>query len=304
MSRVLRGIENYVTSDSMRVMRLHYSADPDKNSETEIGRKWLTSMKKGFPGGMSGTKWQQEMEINFQIYGGRKVYPDWLERQPHVAVEPFNVPEDWPIYAGYDYGTSNPMAFTPIAFASVDECYQIDEIIQTGLSVPQQAKLILEKPYWGRVRGIVGDPSIWRKNQAADEEQLKSIGQMFEDEGSFMERGRNEPGVDMSYVALLDGYLWDTKNKPKFRIFDHCKETLKCYRNLRKRQHTTAHAIANMDDPEAIVQKGIDAFDANKYILLSRGFETPTQLVSMPGTWGWWEEQINQKARRGRNVLR
>lgn len=284
-------------------MRLHYSADPAKDPDTEKGLRWFTSQVRGYPGGQAGAKWQQEMEINFQIYSGQKVYPDWQERQQKVAVEPFDIPEEWPVYAGYDYGTSNPMAFTPIAFASNDECYQIDEIVLTDLSVPQQAKLIKKKPYWERVRGIVGDPSIWRRNQSGDEERLKSIGEMFEDEGIYMEKGRNEPGVDMSFVALLNGYLWNTKESPKFRIFDHCTETLKCYRNLRKKQHTTAHAIANMDDPEAIVQKGIDAFDANKYILLSRGFETPESLVSMPGTWGWWADQVEAKSRRGRNVL-
>jgi hypothetical protein len=299
-----RGIEQYTTRDGVRVLRLHYSADPDKDPDTEKGMRWFESQVKGYPGGQAGSKWQQEMEINFQIYGGRKVYPDWEERLPHVAVDPFKVPEEWPIYAGYDYGTSNPFAFTPIAFASTDLCFQIDEIVHTDLSVPQQAKMMMAKPYWGRVRGIVGDPSIWRRTQSGDEERLKSIGEMFEEEGVFIERGRNEAGVDMSYVALLDGYLWDSKTKPKFKIFSHCKETLKCYRNLRKKQHTTAHAIANMDDPEGIVQKGIDAFDANKYVLLSRGFETPHAVVSMPGTWGWWEEQIEKKARRGRNVLR
>lgn len=298
-----KGIEYYTTRDGVRVMRLHYSADEVKDPDTEKGMRWFQSQVKGYPGGQAGSKWQQEMEINFQIFGGRKVYPDWLERQAHVAVPKFNVPEEWPLYAGYDYGTANPMAFTPIAFKSIDECVQIDEIVMTGLTVPQQAKAIKAKPYWERIRGIVGDPSIWRRTQGQDEERLKSIGEMFEDEGIYIEKGRNEPGVDMAYVALLDGYLWQKKDSPKFQIFDHCVETLKCYRNLRKKQHTTAHAIANMDDPEAIVQKGIDAFDANKYILLSRGFETPDAIVSMPGTWGWWAEQIEKKQQRGKYVL-
>ena len=298
----MKGIEYYTTRDGVRVMRLHYSADRRKDPDTEEGMRWFQSQVRGYPGGQAGSKWQQEMEINFQIFGGRKVYPDWQERQAHVAIPAIRVPEEWPIYAGYDYGTANPMSFTPIAFASIDECYQIDEIVETNLSVPQQARLMKSKPYWGRIRGIIGDPSIWRKNQS-DVERLKSIGEMFEDEGIYMEKGRNEPGVDMSYVALLDGYLWQKKDSPKFKIFDHCVETLKCYRNLRKKQHTTAHAIANMDDPEGIVQKGIDPFDANKYVLLSRGFEVPEQIICMPGTWGWWAEQVEKKARRGRNLV-
>ena len=304
VEQILKGMEQYTTETGIRVLRLHYSADPDKDPDTEKGMRWFQNQIKGYPGGQAGAKWQQEMEINFSIFSGNKVYPDWIERQAKIAVDPFNVPEEWPIYCGYDYGTANPFALTAIAFKSNDECYQIDEIVEPNLSVPQQAALIRKRPYWERVRGIVGDPSIWRKTQSSkDEERLKSIGEMFEDEGIYMEKGRNEPGVDMSFVALLDGYLWDKREAPKFRIFSHCKKTLRCFRNLRKKQHTTAHAIANMDNPEAIVQKNIDEFDALKYIMLSRGFETPESVVCMPGTWGWWAEQIEKKAKRGRYHL-
>lgn len=300
-----RGIHKYTTADRVRVMDLHYSADPVKDPETEVGFRWYQSQLSGYPGGAAGAKWRQEMEIDFEVLSGDKVFPDWMELESEIACDPFNVPEEWAVYAGYDYGTACNASFIPIAFAADDEMYQIDEISEPGLSVPEQARLIKAKPYWHRVRGIVGDPSIWRRNQSSvGEERLLSVGEMFENEGIYMDRGRNEPGVDMAFVALLQGYLWDRKLDPKFKIFSHCAKTLRCFRNLRKKQHSTAYAIANQDNPEGVVQKNIDEFDALKYILLSRGFEAPEAVECMPGTWGWWADQIEKKSRRERQYLR
>jgi hypothetical protein len=177
--RGLRGVEEYETRDGIRVMRLHWTADPDKNTETPQGRDWLAGMKKGFPGGLNGTKWQQEMEINFKVVGGARVFPAWDEMLSAIIQEPFEIPENWPVYAGYDYGTYNPCSLGIYAFGGDDRVYKVDELVERGLSVHEQARLIKERPLWSRVQSCIGDPSIWRKNQSdKDSERLTSIGEL------------------------------------------------------------------------------------------------------------------------------
>jgi hypothetical protein len=287
-------------------MRLHYSADPDKNTETADGRQWLEDMKKGWPGGLKGTKWQQEMEINFKIVGGSRVFPAWDDMLQHILQEPFEIGENWPLHAAYDYGTYNPCSFGVYAFEGMERAYKIDEVVERGMSVHEQAQLIKSKPWWHRVKGsIVGDPSIWRLNQSGskDTEELTSIGQLFEDEGIFIAKGRNDPGVDMSFVNLLQGLLWADLENPMYKIFTNCKATIRSYRNLRKQERRTPHAKAFEDNPEAIVRRGVDPFDSDKYMFLSRGFEEPGVVDYRPGTWGWYEQQVAEVAMERTRIL-
>lgn len=303
--RGLRGVEEYATRDGLRVMRLHYSADPDKNTETEGGREWLERMKKGWPGGLKGTKWQQEMEINFKIVGGSRVFPAWDDMLQYILQEPFEIPDNWPLYGSYDYGTYNPCSFGVYAFEGIDRAYKIDEIVERGLSVHEQASMIKSKPWFGRLQSIVGDPSIWRLNQSGgkDAERLTSIGELFEDEGIFIGKGRNDVGVDMAFVNLLSGLLWADLASPMYKIFTNCKATIRSYRNLRKQERNTPHSREYADNPEAVVRKGVDPFDSDKYMFLSRGFEEPGVVDYRPGTWGWYEQQLAEVANARANIL-
>ena len=304
MGRRVRGIEKYTTKDGTRVMRLHWTADPDKNTETEQGREWLESMRRGFPGGLSGSKWQQEMEINFKVVSGARVFPAWDEMLGSILQEPFEIPEHWPLHASYDYGTYNPCSFGVYAFESHDRAYKIDEIVETGLSAHEQARLFKEKPYFKRIATIVGDPSIWRLNQSAkDTEQLTSIGEIFESEGIHIAKGRNEPGVDMAFVNMLKGLLWADLQHPMYKIFSTCKATIRSYRNLRKQELRTQQARDYNDQPEALIRKGVDPFDSDKYMFLSRGFEEPGQVEFRPGTWGWYEQQLEEIAMNKARIL-
>jgi hypothetical protein len=242
------------------------------------------------------------MEINFKIVGGARIFPTWDDMLQSIIQEPFEIPENWPIYAGYDYGTHNPCAFGVYTFESMDRCYKIDEIVESGLTVHQQAKLMKEKPYWSRIQSIMGDPSIWRKDQSKDND-LTSIGELFEDEGIHMDKGRNDQGVDMTFVNLLRGLLWADMENPKYKIFSTCKKTIRCYRNLRKQENKTVQARTEKDEPEAVVRRGVDPFDSDKYMFLSRGFDEPGAVEYRPGTWGWWEEQTQQVAQQHARVL-
>jgi hypothetical protein len=76
---VPEGVTYWKTVDGINVLRVHYSADPDTRVEG-----WLEKKLEGYPGGKEGAAWRKEMEIDFSVFGGKKVYPEF-SRKFHVA---------------------------------------------------------------------------------------------------------------------------------------------------------------------------------------------------------------------------
>lgn len=290
-------------------MRLHYSADPEKDPDVPVGFSWLQRTVQGFPGGMTGSKWQQEYEINFHATATQRIFPNWEELYAKIVCPRFDVPEHWPLYAGFDYGTSNPFAFIVVAFKSASEAFVIDEISEKNWSVAQQSWAMKTKPYFNRIVSIIGDRAIWSKTQNVQgEARLKSIGEMFQDEGIYIERGRNETGVDNAFIELLKGFLWyDGRGllleEPRLILFEDCRNLLRNLRKLRRLEFKSMAARMERDLPEQIVSKDVDCFDALKYLMLSRGYDEPSRTGIIPGTVGWYRHKIKQAKRRRAAVL-
>lgn len=300
------GIDEYATSDGVLVSRIHYSSDPAKNQNTLEGMRWFKSAIKGWRGGIEGSDWQQEMEMNFRITSGKRVFPRWdIDVQPKIAYDPeeVEIQEHWPIKCGFDYGQENPTVLTANAFAASDLAYQIDEIVMRGTSPTAFAQEAKRRPWFERVTDIVGDPSIWRSIPKPGSMQMTSIGEMFADEGIHIQQGRNEEGVDMAFVALLTGNLWLDLEKPKWLISIDCKNTLKSFRNLRRIQNPKTPHASERPESEKLVQKGVDEFDACKYLLLSLGLEDPEEIEILPNTFDWWVKQSEQRYSTRKAIL-
>lgn len=77
----MQGISTRRTKLGFHVLRVHYSADPDKNPQTPQGRRWLEEAKKG----MSDARFRQEYEIDFGALGGQLVFPGFDESVHVVA---------------------------------------------------------------------------------------------------------------------------------------------------------------------------------------------------------------------------
>lgn len=313
-SRVARDLESgnginvYRTQHGVKVVMLHYSACHDL--DTEEGQTWLRKqLAKGYVGGMTGDAWQQEMEMRFSVSGGERVFPDWIDKYlPSVSCEPFEIEEHWPIYAGYDYGTYSPFAFVAVAWKSENEFYQFDEIYLKGKSVGEQAELIRSRPYYARIQGIIGDPAIWHRNQNALNLQgspvLRSVGGMFQDDyGIDIERGRNDEGVDITFRNWLLSTAWKNLDEPQFRIFSTCTNTLREFRKLRRKEWATPGVAERNEAPEGILNKENHAWDALKYLLLSRQGESPESLPPPVGSLDWMLHKMRLKKRQAQAIL-
>lgn len=91
------------------VVRIHYTSDPDKDPETEVGKAWYDSVRPGMP----EEGWQREMEINFRTMAGKAVYPEFTEK--HIKKLKW---ESGPVvYRGWDFGYRHPA----VHFSCLDE---------------------------------------------------------------------------------------------------------------------------------------------------------------------------------------
>jgi hypothetical protein len=95
----MRGISKRTTKLGFHVLRLHYTADPDKDPSTPAGKRWLKEAKKG----MSDARWRQEHEIDYGALGGTVVFPEFDESIHYIdPPEEEWIAENWTTYLGCD----------------------------------------------------------------------------------------------------------------------------------------------------------------------------------------------------------
>jgi len=69
----MKGISRRRTKLGFNILRLHYTADPDKDPATQVGKVWYNEARKG----MSAARWAQEFEIDYGALSGQLVFPEW-----------------------------------------------------------------------------------------------------------------------------------------------------------------------------------------------------------------------------------
>lgn len=80
----MRGISVRTTSLGWTSIRLHYSADGDKDPSTPQGRKWYEEARRG----MSDARFRKEYEVDYGALGGQLVFPEFDESIHVVGPRP------------------------------------------------------------------------------------------------------------------------------------------------------------------------------------------------------------------------
>jgi hypothetical protein len=96
------------TIDAMKVIRVHYRDHPDfQEKAEELGGwvEWADYMRK--KEGYKLQDWNQEMEIDFDVAFGTRVFPDFTLKT-HVSSKPLSANPRWTIYEGWDFGYVHP----------------------------------------------------------------------------------------------------------------------------------------------------------------------------------------------------
>lgn len=287
----MKGFEEYTSNAGFHVVRIHYSADPDRDPDTPIGAAWREAESKGIPGGINSAQWRREQEIDWNAGGGELVFPHFNLYQHKIVIAPFVIPETWSVYASYDYGHRNPCCFMCIAVDHDGNQYICWELYGSGMGYREQARRIRGSkkygfsgcPYWDRLETLpLADPSIWAQTQnQQNEEETKSLAQLFyelpDEERIFFTPGK--AGGDITVAEKIRGHLWSPEElakgeQPILKIFANCDSTIREFRNLRYEDWSSAMMV-NRNMRESIVDKNNHAWDAYKMFC--------TQFVMAPG---------------------
>jgi len=172
------------------------------------------------------------------------------------------IPPTWERFAGIDYGTANPFC---CLFGVVDydsNVYIYRELYRDGLTAKDQAQWISEARKEERISRYLADPSMWAKTQAGAAHMMKSIANIYHENGVPIMKANNDrihgANVVRQYLDW-EGEENDVKKKPKLFICNTCSNLIRTLPSL----------IHDEKKPEDVDTDGEDhAYDALRYMLV------------------------------------
>jgi len=247
---VVKGCTIRRMKSGQTVMRLHYSAIPDRDPETEKGADWYRREKKL---SSSEAAWKKEQEIDYLAQGGESVFGPVLgnsEYYQQIVISDPNWKPDptWDVAFGFDHGKTNATALLKAYITREIINAQTGEIIspfdiyfcgeyysmRRGKSaeepegwqnnIDENVKMMLQMPDLDRRRYIVADPAIFNEDIAHSTGDYTSITSEYRDAGMVpfrMYEGVREDPVFAEW--LLSDYWGGMKRGKRPRVYIVCR---------------------------------------------------------------------------------
>lgn len=313
----MRGVARFKTRSGIAGIRVHYSADPDKDPKTEKGLEWFIQETANMPGGQNGVEFQQHYEINPLSVSGTRCIPYWNEIKDRVVIDdlPLEQVRMWKVGAGADYGSRNP---TVLIFFAIDyhgNAYAVDEIGVPGQEVHELpgidrggiaglAQLWRRHALFDKVNSqIQTDPTTSKKDQNQNEGGLTSVMQMFEQHGVYTQgaKARGTEADDLTLNWLHE--RWAGYDEPEWAPqFFVCRRCTGLIRILAKAEFQDWSPTAQLNNTlKAKMKPGrdIDYFDSLKHWVVSMP-QGPSRLKAAPpmGSFPWLRNQVQKETRK------
>ena len=244
-------------NNGFAVLRLHYTADPDKNPQTPRGQQWYNNVRQQFP----KNHWNREMEIDFLALSGKTVCPDF---NPKVHIDENLEPHaDFPLYRGWDPGIR--------ASACV-----VGQIVEFETGRPQ-VRIFREYPFFEAAFQSLG------KRVAADCDEHYAKRRFWDDiDIAALQRGQargaapidilGELGISPRHMkskptdrAILINHLLTSRTsggEPCFLVHPRCHRLISGFRGLYRFKETkSGRDTDKIDDTEVV-----HLFDALGYM--------------------------------------
>lgn len=259
---------------------IHFTAFPKKRSVS-----WFEKASQLFKPWQKAREWH----LSFKSRAGDKMFFYLLERPKRWRVPNMDlakIPSNWRIIAGLDYGTTNPAS---VHFYAVDPRRRIYSIYEyycpsNHRTIAKVLKGVYQgpnkdgvwtdfrHPLWRRCERVVVDGAIFKKDQESGGEELKSIGDLLEEQGIYnMERATKDrlAGLSRLHDLLLPGK--DDKGEemePSLYFCERCENQWMEFTSL-VRAELPPHAALNKNQPEDIVPKDDHAYDETRYVAMA-----------------------------------
>jgi phage terminase large subunit len=220
----------------------------------------------------------QEYMADFRQYTGL-VYKEF-NPEIHV-VKPFDIPSDWDVYGGMDFGSTNPTVHLWIAVDKDKNKWIFDEHYVSGRTIDYHTGIIRSNQYFGRLSNSYADPS---GKQWIDE---------FATRGLYVTPAIKETGTAQDKWVLygiekvreqlkaLPGHYVGQLGKdhqPKMFVFNTCKNTINEFQNYSWKEKKQDH----LNEPDQVEKSMDHSMDALRYFVVS--YKTAPK-VEVPQQW-------------------
>ena len=240
------------------VMRLHYTADPNKCSSD-----WYKAAKAG----MRNADFQREYEINYTSVYGEPIFPEFSEHtEKIVQTEPY--PDFGPnqtYWGGLDYGARNPSS---VHFYTIHDqvTYCVWELYHPCKDPKDFVAEIKQFPYYRNVQYIAADPSVFSKTTRDNLGMPASMAEIFFKHGlrRIMPGNTNEA----AWIAKMHE-LWANPDDPLFKIFNCCPNIIREFKRA-VFASMSSKLLVTKNSREIMADKDNHALDDCKYFMNSR----------------------------------
>lgn len=209
---------------------------------------------------------------------GGQVFEEWTDDPEHYidrhfthVIDPFDIPADWRIYRGFDFGYAKPFSVGWFAVDHDGRLYHILELYgcttepNTGVKwtpdqIFREVKRIESEHRWLKGKYIYGvaDPSIW------DASRGESVAETGEKLGVYFERGDNKrlPGWMQMHYRLR----FDQNGIPMMYVFKTCRQFIRTLPLLKYDEVYPEDIDTDLEDHIA---------DMTRYVCMARPISPP-----------------------------
>lgn len=231
-----------------------------------------------------------EAEKKALLYGdwdsfSGQVFAEWKNDPSHYhdrigthVISPFEIPQEWSIWCGMDWGYFKPYAIGWFAVDHEKRIYHIRELYgctgtpdegvkETPAVVAGRIKEIEENDPNLRGRKIqrIGDPAIWK------DEGTQSIGSMFEDARLYFDKADNARWDGK--MQLHHRLTMDERGVPMFYVFSNCKNFIRTIPALVYDEKKVEDVDTTQED---------HAYDMTRYVLMANPINAPVYKKTEP----------------------
>lgn len=214
-----------------------------------------------------------------------QVFIEWRNDMDHYSdrinthvINPFQVPSDWSIWCGMDWGYSRPFSVGWYAVDHERRLYRIRELYGcTG--TPNEGVRMEPSEFARRMKEIenedtnlkgrrihrVGDPAIWGNSGT------ESIGALLERERIYFEKGNHER--INGKMQVHHRLAFDESGVPMLYVFNTCRHFIRTVPNL-------VYSEINVEDVDT---KGEDhIYDELRYVCMKNPIAAPKRKLEKP----------------------
>ncbi len=266
---IVLGVTKKLRADGILQLSVSYTADPDKDPQTETGRKWYDKARQGVP----IAEWRQEMEIDWNAKAGSPVYPMYDDSFAGHVCENFTIPPTWPRTVGIDHGLRNPTAAVWFAVSDDGDIFAYREYEVAEQIIDYHARAMLEIEMWDMMQCDAGMPLQYRRwiDPATSQRNSQSgmtVQMLYNRAGYLVYPSENDlsVGIDAVTRALsIDPRL--PHIPPRLRILERCVKLRKQFKSYRHKDLPSA-AREEANPSELTLKVNDHLVDAARYGLV------------------------------------